>query len=167
MSATTHEAPKLPARPLVRTFWAIHRALYRFTGGRVGLREPKQGATFGMLRLHTKGRRSGKSRVAMIGYYPDGHSLVTLAMNGWGQAEPAWWLNLQADPVATVDLPEGSRVVRAHAAQGAERERLWAAFRDYPGWGPDIAALATRRPGETAIVVLDPADPTQSTGRLG
>ena len=33
-------AAQPPARPLIKTFWAIHRALYRFTGGRVGLRAP-------------------------------------------------------------------------------------------------------------------------------
>ena len=31
-------------------------------------------------------------------------NLVAMAMNGWGDAEPAWWLNLQAHPDATVDL---------------------------------------------------------------
>jgi deazaflavin-dependent oxidoreductase (nitroreductase family) len=149
-------AAQPPARPLIKTFWAIHRALYRFTGGRVGLRAPKQGATFGMLRLHTVGRLSGKARIAMIGYYPDGENLVTLAMNGWGEADPAWWRNLQANPLASVDLPDGPRRVRARAAQGAERDRLWMQFREYPGWGSDLAALATRRPSETAIVVLEP-----------
>ncbi|HJP88186.1 MAG TPA: nitroreductase family deazaflavin-dependent oxidoreductase [Candidatus Limnocylindrales bacterium] len=156
MSTTTHAAPQPPARPLIRTFWALHKALFRLTGGRVGLRTPRQGANFGMGRLHTVGRRSGKSRIAMIGYYPDGERLITLAMNGWGEAEPAWWLNLQANPVATIDLAEGPRRVRARAAQGAERDRLWMQFREYPGWGSDIAALATRRPGETSIVVLEP-----------
>jgi hypothetical protein len=81
-------------------------------------------------------------------------------MNGWGEAEPAWWLNLQATPDATVDLPDGGRTVRARAATGSERERLWATFRDYPGWGEDIDALARRRPDETAVVVLEPRSAT-------
>ena len=151
------EPVKLPPRPLIRVFWMIHRALVRLSGGRIGLRRPEQGATFGMLRLHTLGRRSGQKRIAMIGYFEDGSNLVTLAMNGWGQAEPAWWLNLQADPEATVETPTGRRAVRGRAATGAERERLWEAFRDYPGWGDDLGALTARRPGQTAIVVLEPA----------
>jgi deazaflavin-dependent oxidoreductase (nitroreductase family) len=109
-----------------------------------------------MLRLHTVGRRSGQARIAMIGYYEDGPNLVTLAMNGWGTADPAWWLNLQANPIATVDLPDGRREVHARAASGDEWDRLWATFRDYPGWGSDLDALAAHRPGETAIVVLEP-----------
>jgi deazaflavin-dependent oxidoreductase (nitroreductase family) len=156
MTATNDAQVKLPPRPLVRVFWSLHKALYRVTGGRIGLRSPEHGATFGMLRLHTLGRRSGQLRVAMVGYFEDGPNLVTLAMNGWGTAEPAWWLNLQANPVATVDLPTGRREVRARAASGVERERLWATFRDYPGWGDDLGALSARRPTETAIVVLEP-----------
>ena len=156
MTATTPERVKLPPRPLIRRFWKLHRGMYRLTGGRFGLQRPERGAKFGMLRLQTVGRRSGQARTAMIGYYEDGPNLVTLAMNGWGTADPAWWLNLQANPLATVDLPGGSRDVRARAAFGEERERLWATFREYPGWGSDMGTLAARRPGETAIVVLEP-----------
>lgn len=152
------------ARPLLQTFWTLHRAMYRATGGRIGLQRPERGAKFGMLRVHTVGRRSGKLRNTMLGYFEDGPNLVTLAMNGWGKAEPAWWLNLQSDPAATVELPDGRREVRARAAEGAERERLWATFRDYPGWGSDIGALAANRPGETAIVVFEPVGAVASTG---
>ena len=155
MTATIEQV-KQPPRPLIKLFWKIHRAMYRITGGRFGLQRPETGAKFGMLRIRTTGRRSGKTRETMLGYYPDGDNLVTLAMNGWGTADPAWWLNLQANPVATVDLADGARSVRARAAEGAERERLWMTFRDYPGWGADIAALAATRPNETAVVVFEP-----------
>jgi deazaflavin-dependent oxidoreductase (nitroreductase family) len=117
-----------------------------------------------MLRLTTMGRRSGQPRVAMVGYFEDGPNLVTLAMNGWGDSHPAWWLNLQAHPDTTVDLPDGPRVARARAAAGAEHERLWAKFREYPGWGDDIDALSARRSIETAVVVLEPRHPVQPGG---
>ena len=95
-----------------------------------------------MMRLRTVGRRSGAERVAIVGYFEDGPNLVTMAMNGWGDPEPAWWLNAQANPDITADLVDGSRAVRARAAAGAERDRLWARFRDYPGWGDDLDRLA-------------------------
>ncbi len=60
-----------------------------------------------MMRLKTVGRRSGRERHAILGYFEDGPNLITMAMNGWGEPEPAWWLNLQADPDTTVELPEG------------------------------------------------------------
>jgi deazaflavin-dependent oxidoreductase (nitroreductase family) len=116
------------------------------------------------MRLETLGRRSGQPRVAILGYYEDGANLVTLAMNGWADAEPAWWLNLQAHPQATVQLADGPRAVRARAAAGAERARLWARFRDFPGWGGDLDALAARRATETAVVVLEPRTAAGVTG---
>jgi len=134
----------------------LHRAAHRLTGGRFGLSRPKAGGRFGMMRLATVGRRSGQPRIAIIGYYEDGLNLVTMAMNGWGRSEPAWWLNLQAQPDTMVRLADGPRAVRARAAIGAERERLWARFADFPGWGADIDVLAARRQGETAVVVLEP-----------
>ena len=156
MTADRAHTPTLPPRWFVRTAWVLHRAMYSLTGGRLGLWRPDTGKRFGTMRLRTLGRRSGQPRVAILGYYEDGPNLVTMAMNGWAAAEPAWWLNLKAQPHATVDLPGGSRAVRARAAVGAERERLWARFRDFPGWGADLDALAARRAKETAVVVLEP-----------
>lgn len=162
MTAAREQAPRTPPRFVVRTFWMLHRAAYRVTGGGFGLSRPVAGDKFGMLRLTTIGRRSGQSRVAIIGYYEDGPNLVTLAMNGWGENEPAWWLNLQARPDTTVELPGETRAVRARAAAGEERDRLWATFRDYPGWGDDIDGLATRRTHQTAVVVLEPRPATST-----
>ncbi|MEX0630006.1 MAG: nitroreductase family deazaflavin-dependent oxidoreductase [Chloroflexota bacterium] len=89
------------------------------------------------MRLTTIGRRSRKERCAILGYYEDGPNLVTMAMNGWSEGEPAWWLNLHADPNATVELAHGVRRIRGRAAQGEERERLWAGWREM---GDDVAA---------------------------
>jgi deazaflavin-dependent oxidoreductase (nitroreductase family) len=158
MTATrdADRTPWLPPRWFIHLAWIVHRAIYRLTGGRRGLAVPG-GARFGTLRLHTTGRKSGKQRVAILGYYEDGPNLVTLAMNGWGTAEPAWWLNLMTNPDATVDLKGSTRPVRARAASGDERSRLWARFNEFPGWGrSDVSAYARRRPGETAVVVLEP-----------
>jgi deazaflavin-dependent oxidoreductase (nitroreductase family) len=99
------------------------------------------------------GRHSGKERNAILGYYEDGQNLVTLAMNGWAKPEPAWWLSLQARPDATVVLPDGKREVRAHAATGPERDRLWARWSEF---GDDYEAYARLRPSETAVAVVEP-----------
>src|SRR5688572_9162178 len=141
MTAVGGQTDRMPPRGLVRIAWVLHRALIRFTGGRLGLSRPEAGGRFGMLRLATVGRRSHEPRIAIVGYFEDGPNLVTLAMNGWADADPAWWLNLQAKPDTTVGLADGSRAVRARAAVGEERERLWTKVRDYPGWGDDIDAL--------------------------
>jgi hypothetical protein len=98
--------------------------------------------------------------MVILGYFEDGPNLVTLAMNGWADTEPAWWLNLRARPDVTVVLPTGSRAVHARASTGGERERLWATLGDYPGWGDDIDGLAARRSMNTTAVVFDPRTTT-------
>jgi deazaflavin-dependent oxidoreductase (nitroreductase family) len=158
-------APRTPPRALISLFWRLHRGLVRVSGGRVGLRHPESGRTMGMLRLTTIGRRSGTARTVILGYVPAGDGFATLAMNGWGAADPAWWLNLQAAPDATVDLGAGPIRVRARAAEGAERDGLWTSIAQHPGWGADIDALAGRRPRETAVVVLERAVPAVETAR--
>jgi len=149
-------APKLPPRWFIRAAWIVHRAILRLTRGRRGLATPKPGGKFGYLRLTTVGRRSGQERVAILGYVEDGADLVTLAMNGWADPDPAWWLNLQARPEAMVELKGGARhPVRARVAKGEERQRLVAILREHSGWG-DIAGYAAVRSGETAVVVFQP-----------
>jgi deazaflavin-dependent oxidoreductase (nitroreductase family) len=149
----TAERPPLPPRWFIRFFWLMHRAIYRITGGRFGLRPPND-KTFGMLTLHTTGRKSGAKRTAILGYYEDGPNLFTLAMNGWGEPEPKWWLNLQANPNAKIELPGGkSQEVTARAATGDERRRLWGRMLEKE---PNLDGWAARRPGGTAVVVFEP-----------
>jgi deazaflavin-dependent oxidoreductase (nitroreductase family) len=150
--------PRLPPRWIIRVIWRAHRALYRVTGGRRGLAAPTRGGRFGMLRLHTIGRRSGEQRLAILGYVDDGDRMVTLAMNGWGDPPPAWLLNLRAHPDAEVDLvgSGGRRAVRARVAEGDERTRLWTTVGSYRGWGDDLDRMARLRAGETAVVVFEP-----------
>jgi deazaflavin-dependent oxidoreductase (nitroreductase family) len=106
------------------------------------------------LRLTTVGRRSGEPRVVILGYYEDGPNLVSMAMNGWGAPEPAWWLNLQAHPDAVVDLAGGiRREVLGRAAVAEERDRLWQRWSELDHNLDDYAA---RRPHETAVVVFEP-----------
>ena len=143
----------IPPRPIVVAAWAIHRALYRLLGRRRALR-PVTETTWGMMRLKTIGRKTGQERAAILGYYEDGPNLVTMAMNGWGKPEPAWWLNLQAHPDTTVELPDRTLAVHGRAATPEERPRLWELWRRYDG--EDLDAWASRRPRETAVVILEP-----------
>jgi F420H(2)-dependent quinone reductase len=156
-------SPGLPPPWVRRVAWVIHRAIYRATGGRRGLWRPKPGK-WGTMRLTTVGRRSGRERSAILGYFEDGPNLVTMAMNGWMEPEPAWWLNLQANPLTHVQLRDGSRQVRGRAAVGDEHDRLWARWAEIDA---DLAGYATRRPRGTAVVILEPATPSPSDAAVG
>ncbi|MEH1128071.1 nitroreductase/quinone reductase family protein [Micromonospora sp. CPCC 206061] len=96
------------------------RLVGRLTGGRV--------VALGIvpsLLLTTTGRRSGQLRTQPLLFVPDGDGWVVTGSN-WGQThQPAWALNLLANPRATVTV-KGRRIpVEAHLATGPERERLW------------------------------------------
>ena len=145
---------RVPPRWFVTTAWKVHRFLYRATGRRTFLWTPANKRGWGALQLTTTGRRSGEARPVIVGYLEDGSDLVLLAMNGWGEGEPAWWLNLQAEPTATAQLAAGDALhVRAHAAEGEERDRLWARWRAVE---PKLDEYAALRSTPTAVVVLTP-----------
>lgn len=163
MPAASTKQPRVPPRWFMRSFWFVHRAVLRVTGGRLGLWRPKPDG-WGAMRLTTVGRRTGKERRAVVGYFEDGPNLVTMAMNGWGEGEPAWWLNLQARPDVEVEVRDGRRLVTGRAAEGEERQRLWAR------WGEidkNLDALAARRHTETAVVVFEPRSADARTGERG
>ena len=151
MSQESERTPRLPPRWFIMLFWKAHRALFRVTGGRLGL-WPARAQRWGTIRLTTIGRRSGQQRAVILGYLEDGPNLVTLAMNGWAGGEPAWWLNLQAHPQARVQLKDGTREVLAHAAIGQERTRLWERWRSLD---KNLDGEARLRSTQTAVVVLE------------
>ncbi|GLY21198.1 hypothetical protein Misp04_09300 [Micromonospora sp. NBRC 101691] len=75
--------------------------------------------------ITTTGRRSGRPRSNPLLYVPDGDGYVVVGSN-WGQpSQPAWALNLLAEPSAEVTLAGRRNPVRAELATGTERERLW------------------------------------------
>jgi deazaflavin-dependent oxidoreductase (nitroreductase family) len=152
-SDVTRDRPaRMPPRWFVVSFWHGHRLLLRLTRGRFGLWRPKPNG-WGTLRLTITGRRTGQPRKVVVGYIEDDGNYVTMAMNGWGAAEPAWWLNLQDHPDAIAQTRDGTRPVHGRRAEGAERERLWSRWAEIDD---NLDAYAARRPRETAVVVLEP-----------
>jgi len=152
MSTSNTKQARVPPRWFERLAWSTHRGVYRLSRGRLGLWRPKPDG-WGAMHLTTIGRRSGLERSVIVGYFVDGPHLVTMAMNGWGDGEPAWWLNLQAHPEAHVELRDGPLDVTTRAAEGEERARLWERWASID---ENLDAYAARRSTETAVVVLTP-----------
>jgi deazaflavin-dependent oxidoreductase (nitroreductase family) len=108
------------------------------------------------MHLTTIGRKSGRERSVIVAYLEDGQNVTGLAMNGWDEGHPAWWLNLEAHPEAVIRLPrQQPRRVRARLAIGQERERLWQRWLSIE---PEDDAFARRRSVETPVVVFEPTD---------
>ena len=152
--------PNVPPPWFVHTAWRVHRALYRLSGGRfLWTTSNKRG--WGALRLTTTGRKSGQERSVIVGYLENGPDLVTMAMNGWDEGHPAWWLNLEAHPDAVIRMDgQHPRPVHARQAAGEERDRLW---QRWVAIDPQIGIFASRRSTQTPVVVLEPRDATVDT----
>lgn len=145
---------RLPPRWFVRAVWLLHRGLYAATGGRIGS-WPARETRAGVLRLRTVGRLTGEERHVMLAYIQDGDDFVTIAMNGWADPDPAWWLNLQANPEAIVDIGATTIPVTGRAATAEERAVLWPTLKRTARRLDDFAAL---RSHPTTLVLLEPRD---------
>ncbi len=78
-----------------------------------------------LLLLTTRGAKTGEERTAPLVYTRDGDRFVIVASKGGAPTHPAWYHNLRADPVVTVELgPEKFRA-RATVTNDAERRRLY------------------------------------------
>jgi F420H(2)-dependent quinone reductase len=135
-------------RWLLALITRIHRFLYVRTRGAIGARLP--GKRF--LLLTSVGRRTARQRVMPLLYVTDGDRFVVVGSNAGDDRPPAWWLNLQAQPRALVQVGSEHHEVRAHQAEGEELARLWplleASYRHYAGY-----RLRTQR--EIPVVVLE------------
>ena len=157
MNDTTTRPPKLPPAWFKHAFWRGHRVLHRLSGGRF-LWTPASKRGWGAMRLTSLGWKSGKERTVIVGYIEDGPNVIVLAMNGWDEGHPAWWLTLQAHPDAVIQLArQHARRVHARPAAGDERDRLW---QRWLAIEPEIDAYADLRSVETPIVVFEPGDTT-------
>ena len=77
-----------------------------------------------LMLLTTTGAKSRKERTAVLGFGKDGDRYVVIASGNGAPQHPAWYLNLQSNPIATVEVGPDKVKVRARTARPDERERL-------------------------------------------
>ncbi len=80
-----------------------------------------------LLLLTTTGAKSGESRTTPLVYTKDGDKVVIIASMGGAPKHPAWYLNLKANPGVEVEVGTEKFAARAATADGADRDRLYAA----------------------------------------
>ncbi len=90
---------------------------FRANGGKVG--GPFAGRT--LLLLHTIGAKSGQPHINPVAYVTDGDRIVIIASKGGAPTNPAWYYNIVANPLVTVEV--GTEQFEARAAVSAEPER--------------------------------------------
>ncbi len=108
--------------PVVNRLMQGHTVAYRATGGLIGHRFP---GIPPMLLLEHIGAKSGTGRTTPLAYFRDGDDVVIVASKGGHPRNPAWFHNLRANPVTTVQVSSERRPVRARVANKTERDRLW------------------------------------------
>lgn len=135
-----------------RLFGRLHTSLYRRLGGRfvdsVGLGRK-------VLLLTTTGRKSGLQRTTPLVYMPHGNDAIVYASNGGKETPPAWWLNLQTTPVATIQIGKTISQVRARAATDTEHAEIWPKAAAYnPHWRQYAQSVSREIP----LIILEGVD---------
>ena len=138
-----------PSRSQLKLFWRLHRWLFQVSDGRLG----KSIGGHKVLKLTTTGHRSGEPRAILIWYFPYENRFVIVASNAGYERHPAWYLNLQAQPAAEIQIGQKHIDVRARTAEGEERERLWSQITNEE---ESFVTYQDQTERQIPVVILDP-----------
>jgi deazaflavin-dependent oxidoreductase (nitroreductase family) len=105
----------------MKLFMAMHVAIYRLTGGRIG----GKFRGFNVILLTTKGRKSGKPITTPLGWFAHPEGYVLVASNMGSSSHPAWYYNIVKHPKVTVQLLNKVIPVTAEILTGDARTRAW------------------------------------------
>ena len=142
-------ARRLLVRTSTKYLGALHRVLYRLSGGRIGARV----WDLPVVLLTTTGRHTGKKRTVPLCSLRSGDDVVVIGSYGGLDQPPAWWLNLQANPHAELTAGHEARDVTARNAAPDERGRLWA---ELTARAPGYLEYERRTSREIPVVILQP-----------
>ena len=85
----------------------------------------------------------------------DGEDDVVAASNGGIDWQPAWWLNLQSRPQATIEVDGAKVIVTASAVEDDDRDRLWQRLSEQLDTYDSYQSKVRR---QIALVRLQPGD---------
>jgi deazaflavin-dependent oxidoreductase (nitroreductase family) len=125
----------------------VHR--YQETGGEEGY--IWNGVT--TLLLTSTGRRSGLARTTPLIYARDGDDYLIVASMGGAPQHPNWYLNLESNPSARIQVRAEQIDVTARTADEEEKGRLW---KIVSGQWPNYDVYQTRTDRVIPLVVLTP-----------
>ncbi|MEZ0362709.1 nitroreductase family deazaflavin-dependent oxidoreductase [Mycobacterium sp. pUA109] len=128
---------------------AEHVRAYQRTGGQTGYLW--NGVP--TLLLSVTGRRSGATHTSALIFGRDGADYLVVASMGGAPRHPSWYVNLQANPQATIQVKDVRTPVTARSATAAEKPRLWKIMTEL--W-PNYDVYQSRTDREIPVVVLAP-----------
>ena len=108
-------------RTFMRFQWQAHRLLWNLSGGRLG----RKVAGMPVLELVTIGRKSGEPRQILISYVEYEGSPALVGTNAGRNVDPAWMLNLRADPHARARWDGTWRDITARELTGSAHRQVW------------------------------------------
>lgn len=106
------------------------------------------------LLLTVTGRRTGRELTSALIFGRDGDDYLVVASMGGAPRHPAWYLNLQANPAATIQVRADELPVVARTASAAEKPGLWKIMTNV--W-PNYDVYQSRTGRDIPVVVLTPA----------
>jgi deazaflavin-dependent oxidoreductase (nitroreductase family) len=136
-------------RPDVSLLGDDHIRAYRETGGEVGYLW--NGVP--TLLLTVTGRRTGSPRTSALIFGRDCDDYLVVASRGGAAQHPLWYVNLQAQPQATVEVKAERFTVVAQTASAEQKPRLWAIMAEL--W-PNYDVYQSRTQRDIPVVVLSP-----------
>ena len=138
------------AQPDLTLVGEEHIRAYRESGGEVGYLW--NGVP--TLLLTVSGRRTGRELTSALIFGRDGDDYLVVASKGGWPDHPSWYLNLQANAAARIQVKAQELAVVARTASATEKPRLWKIMTDI--W-PNYDVYQSRTDREIPVVVLTPA----------
>ena len=106
-----------------------------------------------LLVLTTTGAKTGQSRRVLLFFSKDGADYVIAGTASGSTKDPAWLHNLEAKPMASVEVDGRQFEASATVAEGPERDRLWEQHLEAQ---PQLAAHAEQAGRTIPMVRLTP-----------
>ena len=101
-----------------------------------------------LILLTTTGRKSGRPLTVPLGTVREGDGWVVIASYGGADVHPSWWLNLVANPNATIQ--ENGKVVNVRMQEitnPSDYERIWnRVVATYKGYGNYVKKTSRKIP---------------------
>jgi len=136
-------------KALFKFFMAVQVWIYQRSGGKLGGKM----RGFKVLLLTTTGRKSGKTYITPLGWFPHADGYVIVASNGGQPTNPAWFYNLKNNPQVTVQVLDRVIPATAEILSGEARAEAW---RQVIAAAPMYAGYEKRTTREIPLILLRP-----------